>query len=325
MNLQKVSEGMWEPERPVESIKDFHELMEDNFYPGKETEGKDGLKDYIWRGEPKTNTHLISSFDRTIREAKRKDPRVELLKKHRQAFLYAARGRMDRLALSIAELKHYVQSRTLNENHLWAFGQHYGLATPLLDWTVSPYAALFFACEKRHNDHPEIDDGEENAKCRYVYGLKFKEVNVMSKKLTSYKKDWDDYIDKKKRWEQNPIMCARPMEPSAPVEYFSPMSSEFGRLVNQRGVFTITEDGSGIRVWVEKLCRLLGDPGYPLLIEIKILAPSDEKRAEFLKWLNTMSINHHTIYPDIEGSAKFCNLGLEIGDGYADALVPDNK
>src|SRR5216684_5100738 len=35
--------------------------------------------------------------------------------------------------------------RDLDEETTWAVGRHYGLITPLLDWSESPYIAVFFS------------------------------------------------------------------------------------------------------------------------------------------------------------------------------------
>jgi hypothetical protein len=35
--------------------------------------------------------------------------------------------------------------KDLSEEQWWALGRHYGLMTPMLDWTEKPYVALFFA------------------------------------------------------------------------------------------------------------------------------------------------------------------------------------
>jgi hypothetical protein len=45
----------------------------------------------------------------------------------------------------------------LEPDQWWALGRHFGLITPLLDWSDSPYIAAFFALSERFADIQKKD------------------------------------------------------------------------------------------------------------------------------------------------------------------------
>ena len=83
---------------------------------------------YIFRGHGDANWELKPTIDRI------KGLDLEKRQAHLEKFINASRARRGENP-----------QRLNNENDWWALGQHHGLATPLLDWTESPFVALFFA------------------------------------------------------------------------------------------------------------------------------------------------------------------------------------
>jgi hypothetical protein len=163
------------------------------------------------------------------------------------------------------------------ENEWWALGQHNGLSTPLLDWTTSPFVAAYFAF------YPETN---ENAPERAVFGLSKISMELKSSEITAaWKGD-----------KRPPIL-----------EFVEPLSDENDRLVNQGGLFTRSPDGVDIEQWAGS--NFKGDTSYSRLIKYSI--PNSE-RALALRSLNRMNINHLSLFPDLYGGSKFCNLDLLI-------------
>jgi hypothetical protein len=219
----------------------------------------------------------------------------------------------------------------LKIEHFWALGQHYGLKTPLLDWTMSPFVAAFFAFGKENTlddvkwDEIEFekiaeknvegikewagDNNNNKYKDRVVWGVKYKEMRKeLLKKLCSHahirERDAKDAKEREhyRRGEIDPIF-----------EHFDPMSSEHERLIDQRGLFTKTKDGKDIKEivaenWEDK---------YENPWLIKILIPSTGGiREDFLRGLNVMNINNMTLFREVDGAADFCNIGLNF-KGYS--------
>jgi hypothetical protein len=218
---------------------------------------------------------------------------------------------------------------------LWALGQHYGLASPLLDWTESPFVAAYFAF---------IDTGERQTDFRAVYCLHRPSVEKKAKQLLA---------EKRSKWqnnEQGPISekyvtnalagllteptnpeveFVRPLsdeqgpisekyvtnalaglltEPTNPeVEFVRPLSDENQRLVNQAGLFTRFPLTTDVQSWVQS--NFEGKNGDLILQRIRI---PNKDREDCLKALNRMNINPLTLFPDLHGASRFCNLSCEI-------------
>jgi hypothetical protein len=219
---------------------------------------------YIWRGHSRDSWLLEPSLDRLLRRVgKAGDEKA--VAEHLQRFQLATRGRRGPSPLD------------LDENEWWALGQHYGLATPLLDWTDSPYAAAFLAFEQ---------EDENGTSCRAVFGLETSGLLRRSKEITENDRHG-------KRWA---------------VEIVRPIHHHDTRLVSQAGLFTKAPTGLDLESWIR---RYFHSSTFWSLV--KILIPSPE-RTTALNTLNRMNINHLSLFPDLTGSAQHCNTALSVLD-----------
>ena len=82
--------------------------------------------------------------------------------------------------------------------------------------------------------------------------------------------------------------------------------------MNQRGLFTIPISGEiDIEKTVRKCYAKDAAKGMKRIVFVKIKI-NDSERENCLRSLNSMNINHATLFPDLIGAADYCNLKLEI-------------
>lgn len=249
----------------MRSWRDFLDFVETVFATDLKSEPA-----LIWRGQRDNTWTLNSSLDRLFHT-------LELLpstdldqteKKSRaiaDAFKHGARGRRG------------ANPKELSQNEWWALGQHHGLATPLLDWTRSPFAALYFAFE----EPPPKDQSDH----RVVYALDQYGVDQQNEKITNEPE----------------------VEGFAPtMSIIDPLSDDNPRLVSQGGVLTRGPVGASVEEWVLEQFR---GSTKPILSRIEI---PDCDRIACLRGLDRMNINHLSLFPDLTGAARCVNLRAEL-------------
>lgn len=102
----------------------------------------------IYRGQRNSNWGLVSSLHRTALVQNIAD-----LKSYADYMLPPVHD-----ALSAWLGRSWDLSDRLNYAEFLAFLQHNGFPTPLLDWTVSPYVAAYFAFEGVNHFHPQTEE-----------------------------------------------------------------------------------------------------------------------------------------------------------------------
>jgi len=257
------------PVTRLESWRDFTALLEDRFF------NRSGIQ-YVYRGHRRFDWGLTPTLGRlTENEIVTK----ELAEEQLAMFRRAIRGRIEDRAL----LESDGDARQSDE--LWAVGQHHGLRTPLIDWTYSPYVALFFA-------FAEADvKGETDNPYRVVYLLN-------------------------KTFVEDSDLCPD-------IRVLEPRKDDFGRLVNQAGLFTFSPFDATIE---NKLSDILSDPEFS---DDALRSAAEDKQAEILasyickiyirnddrdgclRHLRRMNVHHASLFPDLIGAANYCNILAE--------------
>ncbi|WP_182911221.1 FRG domain-containing protein [Pseudoalteromonas gelatinilytica] len=240
-------------------LRDWEHFRE---YVAQEFGGKNS---YIFRGHADRNWKLESTLTRLAHRVS-EDITPKLLEsaqlKNFQVRIRGLRGTNPQL---------------LDDNGLWSLGQHYGLCTPLLDWTESVYIASYFAFE--HSESCQSG-------WRTVYALN--RVGLMST-YSEMKNEGLDFIE--------------------------PLYDDNKRITAQAGIFTKIPTGTDLESWlaqrglerfliklhIENYCRLeaINDLKLMNIIGASIYPDLHGASQTCNMYIETLSDNH-----ELEKSVK---------------------
>jgi hypothetical protein len=241
------------PALRLHSWRDLPNLLEHQFFSHPDT-------DWVFRGHRRFDWNLSPTLGRLNDDG---IVRGELAATQLEKFKKAVRGRLHDNSLLDDDIE------------LWAVGQHHGLQTPLLDWTLSPYVALFFAFVEADSLH------EYDNPYRVLYALNKGVIG-----------DDGRFPD---------------------LKVIEPKKDDHGRLVNQAGLFVFapyeeTIENSIIDYLAEEEGENidLDDANALARYICKIYVPNEEV-SEGMKHLRHMNVHHASLFPDLIGASQFCN------------------
>jgi FRG domain len=194
---------------------------------------------------------------------------------------------------------HYIPNPPDDEDVLdWlALMQHHGVPTRLLDWTFSPYVALYFAFETSLPDTDcavwAINTGWLSERARQ------KSLNEPRLPTDPREKALNEYLNRGLFNAENPnvVVVANPIRMN---ERVAAQQGVFLCDLSQVGAFTIT---------LQKMLVMPMPPSSPVIWKFVI---KTAERDKFVRELNRMNINGASLFPGLDGFARSLKLELQV-------------
>ncbi len=224
-----------------------------------------GRDPFVYRGHARADWSLLPTLYR-------RDP-WQAQGRHEGNFDVIAREQLAAFKWNLRGLRDGTSTSTATDDEVWALGQHHGLATPLLDWTESPYFALFFALADRMSSPTE--------RC-CIWALNTRAL------------------------ADRGIGTVANGDTAGTVQVIRPFVDDNHRLIRQRGLFTKAPPGKALEVLIAE--TLATAPREDTVL-VKIEARSDYRHI-ILERLDQMGINHLSLFADAEGAALHTNVSM---------------
>ena len=218
----------------------------------------------------------------------------------------------------------------------WTWGQHYGVATPLVDWTRCALVALFFACCSKCN-----------ADKIAVYALDIKKLGEVNQitlppqmSIHDIAQPTEEILEELRQFflaffkgltmeitlrQQIPAqICIHVFNLLSDMKKLKLLGNDWGdnsngRLNAQAAFFTFTPGGISIEDWCKRFYEV-HKGGMPLLklrppMLTKYIIPMSKKdKKNCMRFLEEANINFKTVYPDFQGISKYLAQSSERFD-----------
>ncbi|WP_188150497.1 FRG domain-containing protein [Teredinibacter waterburyi] len=266
----------WISEKTFSTAREFSEFALKNLVTRDYNYGFRGHADDLWKLEP-----TITRYYDSIKEHFPNFKVEEDYKRIEHLLLESFRSSVIK--------NNDIKRSDIDDVDLWQVGQHYGLPTPLLDWTHSPWVAFYFAL---------IDGGLKNGESsnRCVWRINIDLLHMINQTIES--ELWPKYKENLK-----PESLLKERIPL--LELVDEDNGVNRRIVLQQGFFSKLTYFRSIEVWIKVTSEKMAHPnlGIPL-IEKYIFPVTELSRLSMLDNLDKMNINGRTLFPGIDGSAK---------------------